>query len=319
MWNRDDVARFPSTAIAYRSIFVLVGDLDVRRFLEPIFLHHRRNLFSFWENTFEEKQLLHRTIAYLLLFTILFARMTSVLERGRDRIFRQFHAVYRYDHDDRSLRGDALLWLRFTSAFRVSMFRYVTTFCLSPLFIRSITCSIPLDRPSYPRSAKHFYWHVHQRSAIECLLENTRDFSNRSVKRGARFTWERHERRGKKREANRKESRLRRRTTRKRATNHRGKTQRQGKPAKTHQWWFESVSRRQQPTTTRRPRLSGKVLRSRAENIFPGYASYRILLSRFLGNAVETPTVHSQTILSQDQTVGKRNKTRTNAQRQQAF
>lgn len=155
MWNRDDVARFPSTAIAYRSIFVLVGDLDVRRFLEPIFLHHRRNLFSLLGKHVrgaEEKQFLRRTIAYLLLFTILFARMTSVLERGRDRIFRQFHAVYRYDHDDRSLRGDALLWLRFTSAFRVSMFRYVTTFCLSPLFIRSITCSIPLDRSNYPRS-----------------------------------------------------------------------------------------------------------------------------------------------------------------------
>lgn len=155
MRNRDDVARFPSTAIAYRSIFVLVGDLDVRRFLEPIFLHHRRNLFSLLGKHVrgaEEKQLFHRTIAYLFLFTILFARMTSVLERGRDRIFRQFHAVYRYDHDDRSLRGDALLWLRFTSAFRVSMFRYVTTFCLSPLFIRLITCSIPSDRSNYPRS-----------------------------------------------------------------------------------------------------------------------------------------------------------------------
>lgn len=68
-----------------------------------------------------------------------------------------FASFTRYTVTITSLRGDALLWLRFTSAFRVSMFRYVTTFCLSPLFIRSITCSIPSDRPNCPRSAKHFY------------------------------------------------------------------------------------------------------------------------------------------------------------------
>lgn len=49
---------------------------------------------------------------------------------------------------------------------------------------------------------------------------------------------------------------------------------------KTHRWWFASMARRRVATSKRRrPRLSGKVLRPRAESIFPGYASYRILLT----------------------------------------
>lgn len=33
----------------------------------------------------------------------------SVLERGRDRIFRQFHVVYRYENTDRPSQNDVLL------------------------------------------------------------------------------------------------------------------------------------------------------------------------------------------------------------------
>lgn len=80
--------------------------------------------FSFWKKN-----------TVIIFSLILFARMTSVYERGRDRIFRQFHVVYRYENTDRLSRNDVLLvWLRFMPDFGILTFLYVTNLLSSTHF-----------------------------------------------------------------------------------------------------------------------------------------------------------------------------------------
>lgn len=57
-----------------------------------------KSVFPFGKTRSKKSSFFVQLSRVCFFFTILFARMTSVLERGRDRIFRQFHAVYRYDH-----------------------------------------------------------------------------------------------------------------------------------------------------------------------------------------------------------------------------
>lgn len=73
----------------------------------------------------------------------------SVLERGRDRIFRQFHVVYRYENTDRPSRNDVLLvWLRFMPDFGILTFLYVTNLLSSILLyiVLSIFGSIKVSQ-----------------------------------------------------------------------------------------------------------------------------------------------------------------------------
>lgn len=78
---------------------MLVNDLNnVRRFYELMLLHDRQNLFfSFGKNTdLREKK---KNCNYFF-SNFIHEDDISVLERGRDRIFRQFHVVYRYENTD---------------------------------------------------------------------------------------------------------------------------------------------------------------------------------------------------------------------------
>lgn len=75
----------------------------------------------------------------------------SVLERGRDRIFRQFHVVYRYENTDRPSRNDVLLvWLRFMPDFGILTFLYVTNL-LSSTYFYTLFYQF-LDQSKFPKN-----------------------------------------------------------------------------------------------------------------------------------------------------------------------